>query len=117
MDVSPSLLYLLYWNMILTLSAPQKIFSNYSITLTDNKKKRKGKDKEKKTREDFENPRRTTVDFLADRQIYLEQKKVEIGCLATNYLDDPENRVSFMHEHNLVHIVCVHFILVVCGSL
>lgn len=105
---------LFHWILILALSNSHT-FSNYSTTPTDNKKKKKGKEKPKKTPKDFENPKRTTVDFLAERQDYLERKKVEIGCLATNYLADAENRVSTMQICPCV-CVCVDFILMVRGT-
>lgn len=37
---------------------------------------------------------KSTVDFLVERQQKLEEKKIKIGCLAANFLVEPEERLS-----------------------
>ncbi|KAK3890181.1 hypothetical protein Pcinc_005859 [Petrolisthes cinctipes] len=44
--------------------------------------------------EDRDEMTRTTAEFLYYRQRRLEKKKVNIGCIASNFLIDPEKRLS-----------------------
>ncbi|XP_045592901.1 nucleolar complex protein 3 homolog [Procambarus clarkii] len=59
---------------------------------------------DEETKETEEEPKeKSTVEFLVERQKKLEEKKVKIGCLAANFIEEPEERLSGLSS--LVHFM------------
>lgn len=66
-------------------------------------------EEEKEKEETEEMPKvKSAVDFMVERQRKLEAKKIDIGCLASNFLLEPENKlpsltklVEFMEDSDL----------------